>query len=118
MPAGLLDTVPVPVPSFATVRLNVGSRLNVAVTVRAWSIVTVHAPVPVHAPAQPANSNPAEAAGVSVTIVPLAKPAEQVEPQLMPVGLLVTVPVPVPFLLTVRTSPLTRLPASMNTAES
>jgi hypothetical protein len=38
----------------------------------------------------------------SVTIVPLAKLAEQVAGQLIPAGLLVTVPLPVPVSVTVR----------------
>jgi len=37
---------------------------------------------------------------VSVTVVPPENDREQVAPQLMPLGLLVTVPLPVPFLLT------------------
>jgi hypothetical protein len=70
--------------------------LNVAVTDVLAVSVTVHALVPVHAPDQPANVDPLAAVGVSVTAVPLLKVALQVCPQLMPAGLLVTVPVPVP----------------------
>src|SRR5262245_63719176 len=78
--------------------------LNVAVTVRAWVMATVQAPVPVHAPLQPANVDPVAALAVSVTLVPLAKLAfcvVHVVPQLMPAGLDVTVPVPVPALFSV-----------------
>src|SRR3989338_7418400 len=50
-------------------RVTVIIRLNVAVTVFAASIVTVHAPVPVHAPDHPANEEPVAAAAVSVTTV-------------------------------------------------
>ena len=62
---------------------------------------TVHVPVPVQAPDQPANVEPEVAAAVSVTCVPLAKLALQVAPQLIPEGLLVTVPAPVPASATV-----------------
>jgi hypothetical protein len=74
--------------------------LNVAVTARAAVIDTVQAPVPVHAPLQPAKLAPLPAAAVSVTEVPLAKLALQVLPQLMPPVLDVTVPVPLPAFVT------------------
>jgi hypothetical protein len=70
MPAGELVIVPDPVPLFVAVSAKV-CRLNVAVTDFAAVIDTVHAPVPVQAPLQPANVEPAAAVGVSVTDVPL-----------------------------------------------
>jgi hypothetical protein len=58
----------------------------------------------VQAPPQPANADPAGALGVRFTDVPLIKLAEQVAPQLMPPGELVTVPeaAPAPVFDTVR----------------
>ena len=53
-------------------------------------------------PPKPAKVEPASGVAVSVTTVPVAKAAEQVAPQSIPAGLLVTVPVPAPSLLTVR----------------
>jgi hypothetical protein len=47
------------------------------------------------------NVEPAVAVAVSVTIVPEANDAEQVAPQSIPAGELVTEPEPVPALLTV-----------------
>ncbi len=79
----------------------VGVTLNVAVTDFETSMDTVQGPVPEQAPLQPANVDPALATAVSVTVVPLAKAAEQMEPQLIPAGELVTVPDPVPALVTV-----------------
>ena len=76
--------------------------LNVAVSEAAALIVTEQAPVPVQGPLQPAKVDPLSGVSVNVTIVPLAKFAVQVVPQLIPVGLLVTVPVPVPASVTVR----------------
>jgi hypothetical protein len=61
----------------------------------------VQVPVPLHAPLQPVNVEPAAAVAVSVTIVPEANDAEQVAPQSIPAGELVTEPEPVPALLTV-----------------
>ncbi len=52
-------------------------------------------------PDQPPNFELEPAWAVSVTEVPLAKEAEQVEPQLIPAGELVTVPDPVPLFCTV-----------------
>jgi hypothetical protein len=57
-------------------------------------------PVVQPVPDQPENIEPAAGVAVSVTKVPLLNEAEQVLPQLMPAGPLVTVPVPEPALAT------------------
>jgi len=102
IPDGLLATVPVPVPALVTARVK-ACVLNVAVTDLAAFIVTVQVPVPEHPPPlQPANTEPLAALAVRVTEVPLLNDAEQVLPQLIPAGLLVTVPLPAPDLFTVR----------------
>jgi hypothetical protein len=72
MPVGDDVTVPAPVPAFVTLSAKVDELLNVAVTVRAAVIEVVQAPVPVHAPLQPAKVEPLAATAVSVTDVPLA----------------------------------------------
>jgi hypothetical protein len=101
MPPVFDVTVPVPVPLRVTVSANVVAWLvNVAVTERACVIETVQVDVPVHAPLQPVNAEPLVAAAVSVTDAPLVKFALQVAPQFTPVGFDVTVPVPVPALVT------------------
>src|SRR5437762_13524278 len=102
IPAGELVTVPLPVPAVVTVSAKLG-RLKVAVTVVAAESVTVQAPVPEHPPpVQPVKVEPATVVAVNVTAVPVVKLAEQVAPQVIPAGELVTVPLPVPALLTVR----------------
>jgi hypothetical protein len=102
MPAGELVTVPAPLPALLAVK-STGCRPKSAVTVVAALSVTVQAPVPVHPPPlHPLKSEPASGAAVSVTMVPLGKLAEQLVPQLMPAGELVTVPTPLPALLTMR----------------
>jgi hypothetical protein len=75
--------------------------VNVAVTEESPVKVTLQVPVPVQAPDHPANVEPAVGAAVSVTMVPLVKFALHVAPQLIPAGLLVIVPAPVPALWTV-----------------
>jgi hypothetical protein len=75
--------------------------LKVAVAVKLAFIVTVHADVPLHAPLQPAKKAPLSGAAVNFTTVPDVKEAVQVPGQLIPDGLLVTVPVLVPARLTV-----------------
>lgn len=104
MPAGLLVTVPTPAPAGVTVRVNVfGGAVKFAVTVWSAFIVTVHAPAPLQPPPlQPLNVEPPVGAAVRVTVLALGKSAAQVAPQEIPLGLLVTVPVPVPDLLTVK----------------
>src|SRR5439155_7548681 len=65
--------------------------------------VTVQVPVPEHPPpVQPVKVEPAVGVAVNVTAVPLVKLAEQVAPQLIPAGELVTVPLPAPAGATVR----------------
>jgi hypothetical protein len=54
-------------------------RAKVAVTDFAASRVTLQTPVPVHAPPQATNTEPAPALGESPTMVPALKAAEQVE---------------------------------------
>src|SRR5438093_1194333 len=101
IPAGALVTVPVPAPVLLTVSEKLCSA-KVAVTVVAAPSVTEHVPVPVQPPPlQPVKVEPAAGVAVSVTAVPLANVAEQVVPQAMPAGALVTVPVPAPLGLTV-----------------
>jgi hypothetical protein len=79
------------------------ARSNVAVTDAAWLTVTTHVPVPLQPPPdQPAKLDPAAGEAVKVTTAPCENDALQVEPQLMPAGDDVTVPVPAPAGVTVR----------------
>jgi hypothetical protein len=69
MPAGSELTLP-GAPLFAAVSAYRGMSANVAVTDFAWSTVTVHGPVPVHAPDQPVkrDSDPTAVLGVAVSV--------------------------------------------------
>ncbi len=99
IPVGVLVIVPIPVPVLLMVKPN-WMALKLAVTVCAALIVTVQvAVVPVQAPDQPLKVDPAVAAAVNVTLLFWLKLAAQVAPQLIPAGVLVTVPVPVPVLV-------------------
>jgi hypothetical protein len=69
MPPLSLVTVPPPVPALVTVRAYC-TRVKVAVTDRAASMVTLHAPVPVQAPDQPAKVDVASGTAVNATTVP------------------------------------------------
>ena len=65
-------------------------------------MAVVQVPVPLHPPPlQPTTIEPAAAVAVIVTELFVGNEALQVAPQLMPAGLLVTVPVPVPALFRV-----------------
>lgn len=56
IPAGVLVTVSPPVPESCTIRAyEFASALKFAITETALFIATVHVPVPLHAPPQPAN---------------------------------------------------------------
>ena len=66
-------------------------------------MTVVQVPVPPHPPPlQPSKIEPDGAVAVNVTELPVGNEALQVFPQLMPAGLLVTVPVPPPAFVTVR----------------
>ena len=79
------------------------TSVNVAVAALVVDIVTVHVPEPWQSPLQPANVEFAAGVAVRVTEVPDPNEAAQVAPQLTPAGDEVTVPVPVPAFVTVRT---------------
>src|SRR5262245_31053863 len=100
MPEGELVTVPLPVPPLFTVSAK-DDRMKVAVTEAAAFIVTTQVPVPVQPPLQPVKVETVAGAAVRVTAVPAVNEVEQVVPQLIPEGELVTVPPPAPALLTV-----------------
>src|SRR5947199_21706 len=88
MPAGVLVTIPAPVPALETVSAKTGA--NVAVTVVAAVRVTVQGPMPVQVPLQQVKTEPGAGVAVSVTRVPLTKLAVQIVPQSTPAGWLVT----------------------------
>jgi len=75
MPEGMLVTLPVPVPPRATVRT--GEVLKLAMTDVFCIKVTLHAPVPLQAPDQPAKKEFAVGDAVSATWLPLEKLAVQ-----------------------------------------
>ena len=75
MPLGLDVTVPDPAPATVTFKVAVCccSTLNVAVQLRAASIVTLAVcELPSQAPLQPANVDPLAASADSVTSVPVS----------------------------------------------
>ena len=75
--------------------------VNVADTMVFALIVTLQVLMPLHPPLHPPKLEVDPGASVSVTTVPTGNAAVHVEPQLMPAGLLVMVPLPVPELCTV-----------------
>ncbi len=125
IPAGLLVTVPLPLPALVTVRVNPIVKVKVAVTDLLASMRTVQVvAVPLQAPLQPVKVEPAAGVAVRVTVVPLGKAAEHMVPQSIPAGLLVTLPLPLPALVTVRVKvvtsekvAVTNLLASMTTVQ-
>lgn len=111
IPTGFEDTMPVPVPLLAMLRLNcngggaeaTGMSANTAVQVAAAVMVRlVVAEVPAQASDQPANADPAAGIAESETMVLRGKRALQVRPHVMPAGVDATLPAPRPNLLTVR----------------
>jgi hypothetical protein len=68
--------------------------LKLAVTVTLPVTVSTQVDVPLHPPDQPVNVDPEEGVAVNVTAVWSLKLAVQVDPQLIPEGLLLTAPEP------------------------
>lgn len=101
-PAGVDVTVPKPNPAFLTV--SVLSLSNTAVAERSVLMVRLQVPVPEQSPNQPVKEEPAAGLAVSVTGA-AAKGDEHVDPQLIPAGLVVTVPDPDPAFVTVSLLP-------------
>ncbi len=97
-PVGELITVPVPGPSSDTFSANCGSGAGANVAVTLWLDVgvKVQVAVPVQAPSQPVKIEPGAGLAARLTCVPDVNVAEHVDPQLIPAGELVTVPLPVP----------------------
>jgi hypothetical protein len=77
------------------------AAVNFAPTDVAALMVTLHVDVPLHPPDHPPNVAFEAGAAVNVTTVPAENEAAQVVPQLMPEGLLVMLPPPVPEVVTV-----------------
>jgi hypothetical protein len=104
IPAGLLVTVPLP----DLTRFSVAvSSLNVAVQDLLAPMVRTPSKQSV-SPLHPAKIDPEEGTAVRVTRVPEEYACEQSLPQLMPAGLLFTLPLPVPSLLTAETTLIVR----------
>ena len=95
-------TVPDPVPVSVTASVLGGITSNVAIQLRVPFMVTLpstQSAPPLH----PANVEPPAELGMRVTIVPSPYDSVQSAPQLIPAGLVVTVPEPLPVFDTVRT---------------
>ncbi|MBL8523406.1 MAG: hypothetical protein JNN20_06945 [Betaproteobacteria bacterium] len=111
IPAGLETTEPEPVPATPTYNVAVAgggggvaataAKLAVQLTFCDSTPVNVAA-MPLQTPDQPLNVDPLAATAESVMLALTGKLATHVLPQEMPVGKVVTVPMPVPDLLIVR----------------
>ena len=95
-----------PVPTAFTVSTAVfGIVLKLAVTCwLALRVIVQAESLPLHPPVHPANDEPTAGVSLRVISVPLTKLALQVGAQLIPDGLLATVPVPVPAAVTAKTA--------------
>ncbi|MES2098572.1 MAG: hypothetical protein V4569_02020 [Pseudomonadota bacterium] len=83
----------VPDPTNATAKACV-TGVKVAVTAVSPAIVSAQGPVPLHAPLQPANVQPADGTAFSTRLVPAANGPPHVVPQAMPAGTESMVPEP------------------------
>jgi hypothetical protein len=91
---------------------------NLAVTAVLAVIVHVHAVVPLQAPPQPMKVEPEAAVAVRVTGAPMGSAVLQLLPHEMPAGVLVTVPAPVPAVVTESAAVGTAMPVPVSTREA
>lgn len=110
IPASIITSVPWPPRDTLTlVEAGLSEKsccaLKFAVTEVAILIVTVHAAVPEQAPPQPAKLDVEFGVAVNVTAVPEGKFAEHASAQLIPAGLLLTLPPPFPSSVTLSAKP-------------
>jgi len=96
IPAGALETLPRPFPDKVTASESGGMTLKAAPKEELPVSVIVQEFCPLQAPDHPAKVELLAALAVSVTWVPEGNDALHVDPQLMPAGMLVIVPVPLP----------------------
>jgi hypothetical protein len=97
-------------------KMGAVTSAKLAVTVVLAVRVTVQLPVPEQPPPlQPVKADPVLGVAVSVTGGSLLYVAEQVAPQLIPLGVEVTVPLPVPVLLTVSVNRCTNVYVALAT---
>jgi hypothetical protein len=79
---------------FLMVQVSPHATRNLAVTILAEVIDSVQSFTPVQLPVYPTNTNPEAGVAWSVTDWPCGNPWAHPVPQLMPAGMLVTVPLP------------------------
>ena len=94
MPEGLLVTVPAPGPVFMMVNRFLDAPNPADTVVGPFTKTLQLCDDPEHAPDQPVKVALPPGVAARVTVLPLVNVAVQVGPQLIPEGLLVTVPVP------------------------
>lgn len=95
IPEGMLVTVPAPRPVRVVPKLKSGTKTAWTATFEFSRTVQVLFPAQAE-PDQPAKTEPDAEVAESVTEVPELNVAVQVDPQLMPVGVLLTTPLPAP----------------------
>jgi hypothetical protein len=105
MPDGELVTVPLPDTDTESGKVCVAVKIAPIVWfVPAGRVHVVFFPAGAQAPVQPPKVDPLDGVSVRVTVPAPGKEAEHVAPQLIPAGLLVTVPWPVPDFVTVKSA--------------
>ena len=118
MGVGIAVGVAVGIAVGVAVGSGVAANPKVAVTVCSADIVTVQVPVPEQPPPlQPLKVLPTAGVAVSITLLFEVKFFAQTVPQSIPVGLLITVPTPLPVLITLKEKGKSNCPARASRTE-